>query len=627
MANRKASGIPQLKRLRSLSRQRVKANESSLIISGSPNSIFNYQHPSDDDKVLTTDVIMKAKDTGVLQLSEKGLVSAVPVVTFLTKQNEPERGRKVDFDDVESKKWWEEACLTTIDLSYNHITEIPSQLSVVHSLTHLNLQHNSLKALPDQLSYLHNLNELNLNHNHFKQIPMAVYSLPKLKVLSMTNNELVKVDYEIGDVVTLTFLDLSYNKIDSIPISMCQLVSLTCLNLESNLIRELPLELKFLTALEVFKAGKNLVAELPTFEFMSSIHMIDAARNQISSFPCLKMCHRLKELILSHNNIMVITAENIENLSSVSIMDLSNNNLAKLPDELGYLSSLTNLNVSSNSLVELPSTLCKLSNLKVLLVKSNPLDIRQDIINGGTNRVLQYLATKFMERQTSPPVSNTSPYSSEKNTRLPDKYTLRKRRALHLSGYSLTCVPESVLTDAEEAEVQLVDLSNNLLTDIPAEMGKLAKNLQELNLSKNTISSLSENIKPFINLWFLDLSCNRLSRLPEEFSELQHLKEVDLSFNLFTEMPSPLFNCTHIERISFENNKISKFNVKGLSQLTQLAVLNLTNNDLQQIPPEVGNLTQLIDLQLAGNGIRHPRREILETDTRTLLSWLRSRIP
>ena len=83
-----------------------------------------------------------------------------------------------------------------------------------------------------------------------------------------------------------------------------------------------------------------------------------------------------------------------------------------------------------------------------------------------------------------------------------------------------------------------------------------------------------------------------------------------------------------------------------LSQLTMLAVLDVQNNAIASVPPELGklnqssyhrenkiffsspgNLTQIRSLQLEGNMFRVPRPAILAQGTPAVMSYLRDRIP
>ncbi len=48
-----------------------------------------------------------------------------------------------------------------------------------------------------------------------------------------------------------------------------------------------------------------------------------------------------------------------------------------------------------------------------------------------------------------------------------------------------------------------------------------------------------------------------------------------------------------LEIILASDNQINSLNVEGLINTPQLATLDLQNNDLMQIPPQLGNCTQL----------------------------------
>ncbi|MFU2508528.1 leucine-rich repeat-containing protein kinase family protein [Pseudoalteromonas sp. ASV78] len=97
----------------------------------------------------------------------------------------------------------------------------------------------------------------------------------------------------------------------------------------------------------------------------------------------------------------------------------------------------------------------------------------------------------------------------------------------------------------------------------------------------------------------LDLSNNNLSDLPDEFANLKKLKRVFLSFNQFQHIPPVLAKCPALIMIAFKGNQISKFAEHCLPITTQWLIL--TDNQLEQLPESFGELTQLRKLALAGN--------------------------
>uniref|UniRef100_A0A7S1SKA5 Disease resistance R13L4/SHOC-2-like LRR domain-containing protein n=1 Tax=Tetraselmis chuii TaxID=63592 RepID=A0A7S1SKA5_9CHLO len=59
----------------------------------------------------------------------------------------------------------------------------------------------------------------------------------------------------------------------------------------------------------------------------------------------------------------------------------------------------------------------------------------------------------------------------------------------------------------------------------------------------------------------------------------------------------------------------------------QLSLLDLTDNELPSLPPQLGLMTSLRKLPLDGNPLKSIRREVLAGPTPRLLSWLRDKIP
>ena len=74
-------------------------------------------------------------------------------------------------------------------------------------------------------------------------------------------------------------------------------------------------------------------------------------------------------------------------------------------------------------------------------------------------------------------------------------------------------------------------------------------------------------------------------------------------------------------------NQIKEIRVDDLRKLSMLAVLDLSNNDIDHIPPELGRLTHIRTLQLEGNPFRVPRPQILVQGTQSIMQYLRNRIP
>lgn len=65
----------------------------------------------------------------------------------------------------------------------------------------------------------------------------------------------------------------------------------------------------------------------------------------------------------------------------------------------------------------------------------------------------------------------------------------------------------------------------------------------------------------------LDLSNNNLSDLPAEFTCLHRLKRVFLSFNQFKHIPTVLAKCPALIMVAFKGNQISEFALKAYQNI------------------------------------------------------------
>jgi len=197
---------------------------------------------------------------------------------------------------------------------------------------------------------------------------------------------------------------------------------------------------------------------------------------------------------------------------------------------------------------------------------------------------------------------------------------MKNTKLFSLAGQNLLELPEEVLEDAAEASVVTIDLSRNKLSGLPDKMSAIAT-VTDLKLTSNHLASLPEWIgEKYKYLQVLDISTNYLQSLPS-IGCLKYLRDIDLSFNRyykyiildfqyplltsnytfiryvsfyrFTELPEAIYDVVSLESLIANDNLIAKIDVPLLEKLKRLAVLNLTNNNISYIPPELGNLKNL----------------------------------
>ena len=104
------------------------------------------------------------------------------------------------------------------------------------------------------------------------------------------------------------------------------------------------------------------------------------------------------------------------------------------------------------------------------------------------------------------------------------------------------------------------------------------------------------------SLEILDLSGNALQSLPDDLHRLTRLRVLFCSNNAFTELPSSIGRCAALEMVGFKANRIAHVPAASLPPL--LRWLILTDNDIAELPDELGRRPHLQKLMLAGNRLR-----------------------
>jgi protein phosphatase 1 regulatory subunit 7 len=124
--------------------------------------------------------------------------------------------------------------------------------------------------------------------------------------------------------------------------------------------------------------------------------------------------------------------------------------------------------------------------------------------------------------------------------------------------------------------------------------------LKKLILIANCIEVI-ENLDSNVNLEHLELYQNLVKKI-QNIQHLTKLTNLDLSFNKIR-TAEPLGSCCfdQLERLYLSSNKIT--DVEGVFHFPQLTMLELGSNRIREIPPEIGQLTNLEQLWLGRNKI------------------------
>uniref|UniRef100_A0A286Y2G6 Leucine-rich repeat-containing protein 40 n=1 Tax=Cavia porcellus TaxID=10141 RepID=A0A286Y2G6_CAVPO len=570
---------------------------------------------TDGNTSIPQGLLKAARKSGQLNLSGRNL-SEVPQCVWRINVDVPEEANQ-NLSFSAADRWWEQTDLTKLVLSNNHLRSLSDDLRLLPALTVLDIHDNQLTSLPAAISELENLQKLNVSHNKLKMLPEEITNLRNLKGLYVQHNERN---------------DLSNNRLAAVPGSFSSLPSLMRLNLSSNQLQSLPAEISRMKKLKHLDCNSNVLETIPPeLASMESLELLYLRRNKLRFLPEFPSCKLLKELHVGENQIEMLAAEHLKHLSSILVLDLRDNKLKSVPDEIALLQSLERLDLSNNDISSLPCSLGNL-HLKFLALEGNPLrTIRREIINVRMLRIeLCNFKSKFKDGYDGPRQSDCVPETTAMT--LPSEsrvnvHAIVTLKLLDFSDKQTALIPDEVFNAVKNNVITSVNFSKNQLHEIPKRIVELKEMVSDVNLSFNKLSFVSLELCMLQKLTFLDLRNNFLNSLPEEMKSLVRLQSINLSFNRFKVLPEVLYHIPTLSTILISNNQVGALDPQQMKMMENLTTLDLQNNDLLQVPPELGNCVSLRTLLLDGNPFRVPRAAVLAKGTAAVLEYLRDRIP
>ncbi|EWS71822.1 hypothetical protein TTHERM_000716187 (macronuclear) [Tetrahymena thermophila SB210] len=289
-------------------------------------------------------------------------------------------------------------------------------------------------------------------------------------------------------------------------------------------------------------------------------------------------------------------------IAPLTKLDLSNNEIKQIPEDFTHEKEIQLVRMLNNKLFTLPNSLFQLTQLKSIDFSKNQI------------KQLPYSLVQC-------PSLVEINLSENKIEELPmNMHYLQNLEILNLSQNNLRAVPIFL----EKTPLKKVDLSENKISHIPQPAFSGCLLLENLILSKNLIQQIDEgafqNLKSLVNLY---LDQNRLVEF-QEVPQSEKLDQLVLSYNRI-ESFTQFENIPNLSALVINNNKLKNLD-KSILICKNIKTLDLTNNDLPDIPSEIGLLPKLVRFTVEGNPLKCIRNTIKNAGAEAIKKYLRDRI-
>ncbi|XP_045854065.1 toll-like receptor 3 [Meles meles] len=498
--------------------------------------------------------------------------------------------------------------LIKLDLSHNGLssTKLGSQLQL-ENLQELLLSNNKIKVLrPEELDFLGNssLKKLELSSNPIKEFsPGCFHTIGKLFGLSLNNAQLTP------SLTEQLCLELSNTSIQNLSLSNSQLyrtsnmtffglkhTNLTLLDLSHNNLEVIENDsLAWLPHLEHFFLEYNNIEHLFSRSFygLLNVRYLDlrhsfakksislASQPKIDDFS-FQWLERLEYLNMGDNNLPGIKSNMFTGLIKLKHLSLSNS----------FASLRTLTNGTFLSLAQSPLVTLNLTKNKISKIESGAFSWlgHLQMLDLGLNEIGQELTGQEWRGLEN----------------IVEIY-LSYNKCLQLTSNSFALVPSLrrlmlrrvALRNADSSpspfhplrNLTILDLSNNNIANINAELLEGLEKLEVLDLQHNNLARLWKHANPsgpvhflkgLSHLRILNLESNGFDEIPSEvFKDLFELKSIDLGLNNLNIFPPSVFDDqTSLKSLNLQKNLITSVEKNVFGPVFK----NLSNLDMSFNP-------------------------------------------
>ncbi|XP_073475784.1 leucine-rich repeat serine/threonine-protein kinase 2 isoform X2 [Aquarana catesbeiana] len=319
----------------------------------------------------------------------------------------------------------------------------------------------------------------------------------------------------------------------------------------------------------------------------------------------------IRSLDLSANDLENIDLINkksllVNHLERLEKIELQQNRLTSIPKSLcEVLKSLTYLDLRNNGFKSFPTCVLEMSSIAFLDISRNEIGPSFDLNTSAICLTLKHLNLSYNQLKSFPVCLGTVTQRLEELVLEGNNISeicmplcLPELRSLNLNKNIISSLSYDFLHDCAKLEVFCA--ATNQLADLPCMPSKLTT----LRLSHNKFAVVPKEILQLSHLRTVDLSNNIIENLPSplEWASL-NLREVILNYNQISILNLDCKNpsrWSRLEKLQLSHNKLKEIPPE-IGFLINITCFDVSHNpDLRSFPDEMGKLTKAWDLSLEG---------------------------
>jgi Leucine-rich repeat (LRR) protein len=433
-----------------------------------------------------------------------------------------------------------------------------------------------------------------------------------LASMNFAGSGLIRVPTWVVSLSTLTALDISNNCLGHFPPSVASLVHLVCLRADGCSIEELPAAETWLsTSLKILSLNSNSLQSISTLQSKSYLASLSVSKNCMRKVVIPPGAFQLLRTLDLSDNPLVVLVVGICSCSALEYLNLQNCRITVLSPSIARCVRLQVLLLSYSRVTSLPPTIGMLSLLHTLHLKRTRIHLLPPEIACCVALRDMNLAENDMLEPPQCVIDSGVPVAMSYMSRIIES---RRQGCARLDSFNLGVLPLAALASVS---LRSLELRRNGIAVIPHAISLLT-NLSELYLSHNSVKIVPDEILYVSALNVLSLDNNEIESLPFALGNLRRLQVLDLSHNKLQQLPISLGDVRGMVSLTIDSNPLA-YTLKLLAQQSSSAVLEflralhdgqasgtlyLSGRGLFDVPRECGSLSNLRRIVLKDNQLK-----------------------